>query len=262
MTTLYDALLDMARNCGITASGKTTAGGSSLYLVDTTRFEVDDYYNNGTVWIRSGDNANVTRRITDYDQSLGRVTFTPATDETVDADVYYTVTNANRGRLVQTINQALLEMGGYPTYDETLTVVNDTTEYTLPSGVRDVRRVEIITSSSAPNEFKRLYNWIENNGKLVIPKEIDETAGRTIRLYYMAYHDEVNDDTDTIRDEYNRYRLSWTATAMYLMNRVQYSGNQDERESFLLQNAMQRAQELKYRYPIRPILRDPILARW
>ena len=37
------------------------------------------------------------------------------------ADVYYSVSNANREALVQAINQALLFMGEYTTLDETLT---------------------------------------------------------------------------------------------------------------------------------------------
>lgn len=261
MVTLYDALLDLARYCGVTVSGKTTAMGSALYLIDTNRYEVDDYFNNGTVFIRSGDNDGITRRVTDYDQALGKITISPGAANTIDDGVYYTATNVNRDELVQAVNQALLGMGKYKKYDETLETVDDATEYVLPSGVNDIRRIDVIADTE-PKHLYRLYHWLENDGKIILPRPIGISSGRAIRIYYQAYHDEVNDDADVIRDEYNRERLAWTATAMFLLNRTQYSGNTDEKENFLLQNAISRSQELARKHPVPSLNRDPILARW
>lgn len=258
MTTLFDALHDVAMRSGITVAGKTTAAGSALYLTDTTRYEVDDYFNHGTVFFRSGDNQGATRRITDYTQASGKVEF-EAADYSVDEDVYYTLTNVHRESLVQAINQALLSMGQYDTVDESLEIVDNTTVYTLPSGVKNVKRVEVATESSDPQRYYRLLKWMETDGNLILPHEIYLTAGRTIRLYYPDYHSEVNDDTDTIRDEYNRERLTWTAMAMFMMNRMQYAGNADERETYLLTLAMTNKEIMESKYPIPKMPRDPRL---
>lgn len=263
MSTLFDALLETAQLCGIMRSGLTTASGSTTTLIDTTAYENDDYYNNGTLFIRSGTYANTTKRITDFVQSSGTLTFTPAvTPDAVAANVYYSVTNARREALVQSINQAMLFMGEYTLLDETLTVTDNATEYTLPSGVSNVKRIEVYTSSSSPYGFNPVTAWREMGGKVYLPCELNHGAGQTVRLYYNKFHDAVNADTDTISDHYNLKRLAWTATYMFLLNRMQYSGNSDERENILLANAQQQAQRLANAFPVQHIERDPILARW
>jgi len=258
MATLFDILLDITRYAGITISGKTTAAGSALYLIDTTRYEVDDYFNHGTIFFRSGDNKGVTRRVTDYTELTGKVEFVVA-DYSVDSDVNYTLTIVNRETLVQAVNAALLAMGQYDTVDETLTVIDNTTIYDLPSGVNNIKRVEVYANSTDPQEYYKLYKWIEKDGKLIFPEEIEITAGQTIRLYYPKYHSEVNEDTDTIRSEYNRQRVAWEATAMFMLNRMQYAGNADERETFLLTNAIGKAELMGRRFPVKRMVRDPRL---
>ena len=262
MSTLFDALLETAQLCGIMRSGLTTAEGSVTTLVDTTAYENDDYFNNGTLFIRSGTFTNTTKRITDYMQRSGVITFTPACTDVVPASVYYSVTNARREALTQAINQALLFMGEYTLLDETPTVTDNATEYTLPSGVSNVKRIEVYTSSSSPYGFNPITTWREMGGKIYLPSELSHNSGNVIRLYYNKFHDAVNEDSDTISDHFNLKRLAWTATYMFHLNRMQYSGNSDERENILLANAQQQAQRLANAFPVQHIERDPILARW
>jgi hypothetical protein len=64
MSTLFDALLETAQLCGIMRSGLTTSAGTVTTLVDTTAYETDDYFNNGTLFIgvaRSRILPNVSR---------------------------------------------------------------------------------------------------------------------------------------------------------------------------------------------------------
>ena len=262
MSTLFDALLETAQLCGIMRSGLTTAEGSVTTLVDTTAYETDDYFNNGTLFIRSGTFTNTTKRITDYVQSSGVITFTPACTDVVPASVYYSITNARREALVQAINQALLFMGEYTTLSETLTVTDNATEYTLPAGVSNVKRMEVYTASSSPYGFNPITAWREIGGKIYLPSELSHNSGNVIRLYYNQFHDAVNGDSDTISDHFNLKRLAWTATYMFHLNRMQYSGNSDERENILLANAQQQSERLANAFPVHHIERDPILARW
>lgn len=266
MATLFNALLETARLCGILRSGKSTTAGSVTTLVDTTMYENSDYFNNGTLFIRSGttdglDN-NKTRLITNTVQSLGYITFTPALERSVVSGVYYSASNANREALCQAVNQALLFMGEYTMIDESMTVISEATEYTLPTGISNIKRMEVYTNNATPYGFNPIMTWREIGGKIYLPAEINHSAGYTIRLYYNVFHGEVNTDDDIISDNYNLKRLAWTATYMYLLNRMQYSGNSDERENMLLANAQQQAQRLANAFPVGHIERDPILARY
>ena len=262
MSTLYDALLETAQICGVTFAGKSTAAGTTTTLIDTTRYENDSYYLNGTLFIQSGTYINTSKRITGYANTTGTITFTPACAGAVPADVYYSVSNANREALVQAINQALLFMGEYTTLDETLTVTDNATEYTLPTGVSNVKRIETYTTSSAPYGFNPITTWREMGGKIYLPYELAYTAGLKLRIYYNKFHDHVHADTDTINDNYNLKRLAWTAAFHYYLNKMQYSGNSDERENILLTIAQQQAERLRVSFPVNHIERDPILARW
>ncbi len=265
MTTLYDALLETAMLCGVTKGGQTTAQHSTpaTNLIDTNRYEPDDYFNNGLLFIRSGTYAGSTRRITDYVMTTGVITFAAtSTAISIASGIYYTATNTIRDELVQAINEALLMMGEYTEVDETLTVVDNATEYTLPTGVSNVKRIEVYTVSTAPYGFNPLFTWRELGGKIYLPAEINRTAGNTIRIYYNKHHSHVNADADAINDLFNIKRLAWTATAMFLMNRMQYSGNSDEREMLLFQNAQMQVQRLASAFPVSKIERDPILARY
>jgi hypothetical protein len=139
MTTLFDALLNTARYAGITQSGRTTSQGTTFnLLIDTNRYENDDYYNNGTLFVRTGGQANKTRRITKYVQVTGTITFTPAVAAAIEIDVEYTATNASREQLSQAVNQALLEMGRCTLVNTELEVTPNQRDYDLPDGVSSV----------------------------------------------------------------------------------------------------------------------------
>lgn len=264
MTTLYDTLLDTARLCGILKSGKTTLTGATDYLVDTNRYEPDDYFNNGTVFIRSGTYASQTGRVLDYTQSNGYIYVDPieAVNWTIPNDIYYSITNENREALVQAINQALFDIGEYTAIDDTLTVVNETSEYTLPTGVSRVKRIAIANRVDDPIEYHRAYHWHEIGGVLYIDDEILQPEGNTIRLYYNKRHDEVNADDDAIQNNVDTTWLAWAATYYFLRTRLQYSGNSDERESMLLGEAQNKFEKLSRLSLNSKLERDANLARW
>ena len=263
MTTLFDALLGTAELVGMTRSGKTTSAGSASTLVDATLMDTDDSYNGGTLfWTAS----SITRRVTDYVQSSGTITFattsTAITPAQYAADVYYTITNTRREDIVQAVNQALRQIGAVTKINDTLSFVEDTQEYTLPAGVSNVTRISVANDANDPVEYYRAYSWHEYDGKLHIHEAVNYAIGHTIRLYYDAPPTQVNADADVISDLIDRNRLYWTAAYHFFRNRLAIEGNQDQRVNMLMQEAQAKTEQLARSHPVRRQELDAKLARW
>lgn len=260
MTTLFQVLLDVARTCGVLVSG-TATGGSATALADSTRLEQDDYFNGGTLFFRSGTGLiNTTAKVTDYTGSSG--TFTFATQTAVSAGIIYSACNQSRDTLVQAINLALTHMGVYTAVNEALLLVDGTLEYTLPAGVSNVVRVEApVLFDTVHNNlaYAKQYQWEEYAGKLRLKYPITGAYGSALRVYYNSYHAEVQNDSDVINDLFNRQRLMWTAAYMFEYERMQFTGNADQKETMLMQTASMREMQLAQTFPVRSIPRDPIL---
>lgn len=260
MTTLFEALLGTAELVGMTRSGVTTSGGNLTTIIDTTLMDTSDAYNGGTLFLTDD---YLTRRITDYTQISGTIAFTPAiTDTQDDAGSYYTVTNTRREDIVQAINQALRQIGAVTKIDDTLVIIANTQEYTLPMGVNNVTRIVIANDLNDPVEYHRSYSWHEYDGKLHIHEPILQAPGHSIRLYYDANPTQVNADTDIISDLIDRNRLYWTAAYHFFRNRLAIEGNQDQRVNLLLQEAQAKAEQLARSRPVRRQELDAKLARW
>lgn len=259
MTTLFDALLETARIAGVLKSGAATSLGSTTTLVDAGRREQDDYYNYGTLFLPA---TSATKLVTDFVQTTGTITFSAALSSAVASGTRYSVTNVGKEMLIQAVNAALNYMGEYTVIDETLDVTANTTEYTLPSGVTNVKRIELYVTQSAPYGFTPVMTWRENSGKIYLPYELNQSAGNTVRIYYNKFHDDVDADSDVILDIFNLKRLAWTAAYMFMLQRLQYSGNYDTREEMLLSMFSNQAQRLAVAFPVSRIERDPNLARY
>lgn len=260
MTTLFDALLGTAQLVGMTRSGVTTSGGNLTTIIDTTLMDTSDSYNGGTLFLTDD---SLTRRITDYAQTSGTITFTPAiAADQDDAGSYYTVTNARREDIVQAINQALRQIGNVTKINDTLSFVEDQQEYTLPTGVSNVTRIAVANDADDPVEYYRTYSWHEYDGKLYIHEPVNYATGHTIRLYYDAPPTQVNADADVISDLIDRNRLYWTAAYHFLRNRFAIEGNQDSRINMLMQEAQAKTEQLARSHPVRRQELDAKLARW
>ena len=166
---------------------------------------------------------------------------------------------AERIDMVDAINIALSEIGYVTKVDETLAVVDNQTEYTLPSGVTDVVRVQIADSSTADYDYTTCFNWREVDGSLYFPSELGYDAGNTIRIYYNDIHDDVADDTDTVDDDIPIPLLVAIAAYRYEFIKYQDHSNisvKDESILTLLQNEMYASAG---RYRVNRMHRDPIL---
>ena len=141
----------------------TATGGSTTTLVDTARTEVDDYWNNGCIWITSGTYSGNSRSVSDITASSDTVTWTTAFAGNIVAGVTYAICPGlpegfSQSVLRNSINAALAQVY-LPAYNVATTTVANQMSYTLPSGVDRIRRVEIATSTSSPYGYVPHYHW-------------------------------------------------------------------------------------------------------
>jgi len=256
MTTLFDVMLETARLSGILRSGSGTYGGVDSatgykYITDTTRLEKEEYFTGGTIFFKT---SKLFAKVLKFDQTTGKISFLAST--AITADEPYSVTNTDPYALIEAVNSALTHMGTYTKVDETLSSDTTSTEYTLPSGVSNLVRVEY----SVGDSFSPQLSWREIEGKLYTYTPF-KTAG-TIRLYYNTLHPYVEDADDVISDAYNYNRLAWTAVYMFQFQRLQLTGNYSEKETSLMSLAQREAEKLARAFPVHHLERDPILGRF
>lgn len=254
MTTLFDASLALAQVVTNVVNSVTTAAGTATTVIDSTRTEAADYWNNGTLFVTSGTHANKTRVITDW--ALSGTTFTiPTTTTAVGSGATYGVCTADwpRYKLWEFINRALREMGDVPAQDATLTTVADQEQYTLPAGVSDVRLVEVATNTATPYGYQPYSGvWRElPSGILQFDTgraPVDD--GLLIRLTYMDAHATMDDDADTISTYVHLDRVIWTAAAHGWLWRMQMSKEDEPTYTAQLQFAMAQAEKFKRLHPV------------
>lgn len=225
MATLFTAILSLAKVLGYVRSSTTTGAGTTTTLVDSTRTEVDDFWNDGTLFITSGTYANNSRKITDFVKASGTFTFSPALAGAPGSGVSYSVINGDwpREMLMQFVNQALQEFGSVPSTDVSLTTIKNTSSYTLPSGVYNVKRVEIGEDSSDAYPYIPWLMWREIGGKIEFDGGIPD-EGKKIRLWYEAPHAEVTSDASSISNYVDLQLLVWSAAVHAWRWRLQRVG--------------------------------------
>lgn len=240
----------------------TATGGSNTTLVDTVaRFEQADFFDNGTLFIISGNNANKAPVISAWDSTTKTFTFADQGAACAAGNIYAAIPkDFPKGTLVESINQALIDIGDLPKTDVTLTTVALQEEYTLPAGVEAIKHVDIAHSLVTPYNYIENFNWIEREGKLVFDAfMMPGIAGYKIRLSYNEPHAAVSADSDTIDDLINPRLLTWTA-AVYAL-RWRFRRNSEKAIGDALNEAI--AQEARYarKRPIK-FKKAPKLSRW
>ena len=256
MTTLFDVMLETARLSGVLRSGSGTYGGVNSttgykYMTDTTRLEKEEFFTGGTLFFKT---SKLFAKILKFEQTTGRLYF--GSSIAITTDQPYSATNTDPYALIEAVNSALTHMGTYTKVDETLSSDTTSTEYTLPSGVSNLVRVEY----SVDDSYSPQLSWREIEGKLYTYTPFK--AAGTIRLYYNTLHPYVEDADDVISDAYNYNRLAWTAVYMFQFQRLQLTGNYSEKETSMLSLAQREAEKLTRAFPVHHLERDPILGRF
>lgn len=203
---LFEATLDLARFVGDVYRG-SASGGSTNTLNDSVNPHRDGYYDGGTLWVITGPSAGKVVVISSYSSKTFK--FSGLSAAIASGNQYAAIPKSFPLNILKdAINQAL---AFFPVekYDTTMVVTVDNNEYTLPAGVRSVKKVEIATFLAAPYGFCAIPWWKEINGKLEILDGIFlDDANHKIRLTYTGYHGEVGEDgaiDSRIAPEYLRY---------------------------------------------------------
>lgn len=269
MTTLFDVLVQTARLLRFTQQGVAT-GGSTTTLADSNNKMPDDFYNGGILFFISDKTGTpldgFAVEITDYANLTGTFTFATQSAALVAGVKYLAISkHYNLNALVAGLNMALADIGPVLLHNETLTGVSEQTQYTLPTGVTDVRRVEVASNTSEPYGWVRRQDWIIENGEIEFAQE--PGAGMTIRLWHMAPISEIiaafgNLKTITISNEINVARLVWTVAYYVVTHRSQNLENDDPKLAEFAKTAGQMMILMARKYPVRNVSKDPYLARW
>lgn len=206
------------------AAGKTTLVDTSAWFVSPTTLPADDYFNGGTLWlidaVTGTSNDGDTRIITDYVSSTGTYTFAAADAQVLTGDTYAACPRFYpRFILRQAVNHVLAEVGGEDLYSISLTTVADQMAYDLPTGVYNVKRLEIATADSSPYYYVAIDpgKWREINDDIVFKDgEQPTTTGDIIRLTYRVPFAELTTDAGTLPDLVDMNWVKWAGVAYCL----------------------------------------------
>lgn len=242
MPTLAKMMLDVARLAADVLDG-TATGGTTTTLIDTTNLIQDSsYWMGGTLFMNCADTTDANDIVTPV-LRFGETTLTIATQSgAVAAGTAYSVVSPVYS--TNEIKQAVLDvLRSRPAeyVDTSLTVVSGTTEYTLPTGVKNIRRVMVDGVISQ--------HWREVNGELVFNETHAPTTGTIMLIYCVPQGDIAY--TTAISGTYDLDWLKWTALVNLLRIRINRVGNDKPILIELLneakteeQNAMRRAKML------------------
>jgi hypothetical protein len=194
---LREMMLAAARLVMDTCDGTTTATGTSTTLKDSALLHQNDYFKNGTLWITSGTYSGLVALVT-FQDGEGNITFTPAAGGVIASGVTYSIAPAtfNRSALKIAGNMAMISEE-YMLKDDTLTTVATQEEFTLPTGVKNIRRVQIATATAAPYKWETNFGWEELNGTLIFDTwAAPGASGFKIRIWYVGVPTEIAEATE------------------------------------------------------------------
>jgi hypothetical protein len=268
---LFDLTYWTARMLGIVREGYATSAGNAdkKDIIDSNRNEVNDYWNDGTVWILydtgglapEGEWAIVEDFATGVDSGTGTIDFTLAlTLATAIGDKYAVGKKRyDFNLLTQKVNEALFDLGTIEVTDiTTVDTATAQTEYTIPVDANmNLREVWIQTKLNDANDFRwsRMYDWyiqstsIGTGDLLVFPSQ--PVTLRDIKLVYLGVHPELRVYTDKLSESVHRNRVIYEAALKCLLYRKQKIGDMDATLNEQINYFVGKAQEARALHAIR-----------
>ena len=215
MLTLADISLAVARlvTPENIVSGTATAG-TTTSLTDTVNLtQQTAYFDKGILWIQSGTNSGKVLHVTG--NPANKLNFATLADAIAIGDRYAVARPIYPyNQIVSAIQQALDE-----TYiegeDATLTGDGTTLEFSLPTGVWDVKRVRI-ENATYPEDCYFSSHWKEQSGKIKFDYGYAPDDDFSIRLYFRDQHPALTAATSEIDSEIDTNWLKYKAAEILL----------------------------------------------
>lgn len=219
MTTVYDVSLKVAKEV-MDVIESTATGGSTTTLADTTLLALlpNDHFNNGRLWIKSGTHASKVFIVSDFATATGVVTF-PSVTGAIVAGVRFAIARNTYpwDQILSAIQRALDST--WVTDEITLTGDGESLEYTLPTGVYNVKGVELEDVSITNSGRKISTHWKETiDGTLRFDYGYAPRADIEIIVSYRTPHAEIADYTTVINNEIDLEWLKYKAAYELLYN--------------------------------------------
>lgn len=245
--TLSQAALELAKLLGGVRIGLTTAIGSTSMLADNDNLGGPaEEWQNGTVWFLSGTYSGQFYRVTQFGNY--QLTFDATLAGAVPAGVRFAVAPPTfpMNVLTMMLNRSLADLGGIVQMNDSgLTVAASTQVYTLPTGVKNVKKIEVATSASSPYDYKTQYYWDEVGGKIYFPSGKEpQTASMKFRIWYLSPHTELVNYNDVIDESVDLTWLIWGAAAHAYRDAITRVGKDTPKWVELMNEALQKEEEL------------------
>lgn len=184
MTTVAECMLDVVATLGGAFFG-AAENGTTTTLKDSA-LSPSGKYNDGTLWVLSGDNAGLCVKVTTHIGDTLTLD-TTLTDAIAAGDEYAVAVGSlfPLNELKAAVMQALQDQPVMRINDTGLQTAENTLRYNLPDGVSDVRRVAYLDDDDS---YKVLLDWYENTagGELVFYSQPE--AGKDLILFYAGRH--------------------------------------------------------------------------
>ena len=244
MTTLAEITQAVAERLPTKRISGAATGGSTSTLIDTVNLtQADDYWKIGPLWILSGTYSGSVLEVTASSQANKRLTFA-ALATAIVAGVKYLVSHPDfpYQELVRAVNLALDEIGKTVAIDATLAGVSGTYVYTLPTGVFNLVKVELVRDSIP----YLCSHCTERNGTLIFDTGYSPQDGDVIRLHWLKAHANLSVSTDAVDDDIDIEYLTWTA-AIYALRwgLAQYQKDPQRNVAEWLNEALGRQEKAK-----------------
>lgn len=203
MTTLFDLSLDVAKQVTQVEEGVVDSGTVTT-LTDSERVEKNGSFNNGTLWVLSGDNAGAVLVVEGF--ASNKITVPTQATAFAEGD-RYALCNADfpYWKIRQGINTV---MGDVLEVDESLSFETDTYEYTLPALNGVYKGVEFVDSNDIP--YPSLHAKVRS-GVLIFDYGFGANDGDTIRILMKSPHDALVDAGDTLNAALPEKKVLWDA---------------------------------------------------
>lgn len=272
-TTLDTLILALARSMGHAVSGAATTAGTTTVLTDSaTLYQPDKTWVNHYLRVTSGTNIGVSRLITSSTQSSTSVTVSPAFNYAIASAVEYQILPVEYDYFAQAVKDAVSAAGGdWMTMRDdttTLTYVNGTNEYSLPSDLCLLHQVYVGDSDGLSWAPVNSYDVLGVPGayKLIIRGWPENDPGSTtsissiIRLVYAASLTMLDTPTATLgigdgveRDAVSFIREMALHNLYEMLQSRNPTGEQARSNMSMAQAHYNKAQQIRQRRSTQPI---------